>query len=91
MESDALLALLGDGSADEPEDFEIYEDNREALEAFLCCCMQWRVLPSGKYLSLDYAALGASMVMLNVENTRAVFLGVRVMEKAALYELNRGN
>ncbi|HKB59523.1 MAG TPA: DUF1799 domain-containing protein [Gallionellaceae bacterium] len=91
MQSDVFRELPGEGSADDPEDFEIFEDNSEAVETFLCCSGRWQMWPSGRYKALDHAALGASMGMLGVENPRAVYLDVQIMESAARDELNRRN
>jgi len=59
------------------------------LLIFVACETQWRFLPSGYRLGLDYPALEAVMRLQKIKNKSDVFTRVRVMERAALALLNK--
>ena len=80
-------------AAPEEEHFEVWEENWEALMMFLRMQTQWAVTMGG-YVGLKYEVLlGASglMSLYDVENPREMLEGLRVMEAAALLELNKSD
>jgi len=68
--------------------FEIWPDNRRALELFLACGTQWRVGPAGGVLGLDYPGVAALFRMKRVKDQDAMLTDLQVMEAAALEVLN---
>lgn len=79
-------AAGGDETIDE---FAVYPDNTEPLEVFLVCGGQWRFRQDGRLMGMDYAALHATMAMLDIGNKAQTFADVRVMEQALIKEQNR--
>lgn len=73
------------------EDFEIWQDNLPALEIFLACNKQWRILTGGDkpwYQGLRYLEVEAVLRLKRVKDKAAVFADVQVMEEAAMIALN---
>lgn len=68
--------------------FEVLEENWETVELFLRCGTQWRV-QEGVIRGLDYCAVESVARMLKIEDIETVFLGVQIMERAALMILNK--
>lgn len=71
--------------------FAIWQDNVAALEVFLACRSQWRILAGfdrAVYLGLDYAALEVVMRLLKVPDPAAMFNDIQAMEQAALAVFN---
>lgn len=68
---------------------EVYPENWPAVELFAAMGTQWRTGMAGA-TGLDYAALPAVMDMLgvDVDERRSRFSELRVMERAALTEMN---
>lgn len=66
--------------------------NWTILEVFLACQTQWRQAPNGLLTGIDYQAAAAVVGLMEVpqEDRRVTFDGVRLMEHAALQELERG-
>lgn len=56
---------------------------------FIACETQWRLLPSGVRIGLDYSALEAAMRMQEIKNQTDTFRRVRVMERAAVNALKK--
>lgn len=88
--------MLEEDAEDEREEdaFEVWPENVEAVELFCVLATQWRVvsgLAGERFFGLDYAAVGAVMAMRNVKRRDQARLlsDIRVMEGAALRELNR--
>jgi hypothetical protein len=69
-------------------DFEVFEENRTALDVFLRVSTQWRV-GEGVVRGLDYQALRWVIGMYAPDDERAVFERVQAMEGAALDVLNK--
>lgn len=83
-----------DQGDDDEEVFYVWPENVQAVELFCLAAGQWRVVAGfggARFLGLDYAALEAVMRMRNVraKDRARLFDDVRVMEGAALRELNR--
>lgn len=83
-----------DAGGDDERPFEVWPENMEAVELFCVLANQWRAIAgfaAVRFLGLDYAAVEAVMRMRNVrQKDRArLFSDIRVMEAAALGELNR--
>lgn len=80
------LAAFGLQAADAEEgDIEIWPENLETVSVFLACSTQWDRNPmSGKRRGLRYADLAATVDMMDVNDRREVFDGVRTMENEAL-------
>jgi len=73
------------------EDFEIWRDNLPALEIFLACHKQWRILTGVDkpwYQGLRYVEVEAVMRLKRVKDKAAVFADLQVMEDAAVEALN---
>ena len=68
-------------------DFEVWEENWEAVEMFLRCQTQWRTTMNG-VLGLDYGAVAWILRLYEVEDQRAVLEDLQIMEAAAMATLN---
>lgn len=71
--------------------YEIWADHEEALDVFLACARQWRVVAGmggAWFQGIDASALHATMQMMGVENSRDVLLNVQCIEDGALEALN---
>lgn len=76
---------------DDGGDFLIWQDNLVALEVFLACHSQWRILTGGDkpyYQGLRYLEVEAVMRLKRVKDKATVFADVQVMEEAARDVLN---
>lgn len=74
------------------DDFEVHEDNWEAVNLFIDLGTQWRVVGTfgGKaFLGLDYTAVDAVLRLRRVHVSRraSLFEDLRTMEDAALVAL----
>jgi len=77
--------------AEEPEDFEVWEENWETVQMFLRAQTQWNVSMDG-LLGLKYEVLlgsGGLFDLYNVENRTDVLERLQVMEATALTELRK--
>ena len=77
--------------ADEPEDFEVWEENWETVQMFLRAQTQWNVSMDG-LVGLKYEVLlgsGGLFDLYNVENRTDVLERLQVMEATALTELRK--
>jgi len=55
----------------------------------MACHTQWQINGmSGQYLGLRYADVAATIDLMGITDRREVFDGIRVMERAALAQLN---
>lgn len=68
--------------------FEVLQENWETVELFLRCGTQWRI-QDGAVRGLDYCAVESVARMLKIDDIENVFLGVQIMERAALMILNK--
>jgi hypothetical protein len=85
---------VGEDGEDDEEVFEVWPENVQAVELFSLVASQWRAVAGfagARFLGLDYAAIEAVMRMRNVRTKERgrLFDDLRVMEGAALAELNR--
>lgn len=85
-----------DAAAAEPGTYDVWAENADALALFLACQTQWRVTalssPGGGVMvfrGLDYPAAAIAAEGLDLRLSGRVFEDLRVMEAAALGELNR--
>lgn len=89
----AFLGLtLPDKSQIEDEEFEVWEENWEALQVFLALRTQWRLVASLSavvYQGLDYTSLNSVMDLFTVENKKSCFMNVQLIEAGALTHLNK--
>lgn len=69
-------------------DYQIWEEHLEALEVFLACSRQWRVVAGLGPQGLDASALRSTMQMLGVEDQRNMLYQVQEIESGALEILN---
>ncbi|XKE45755.1 DUF1799 domain-containing protein [Halomonas organivorans] len=70
---------------------EVWPEHEQALEVFLACARQWRViagLGGACYQGIDATALQATMTMLGVEEVRETLLQVQKIEAGAVEQLN---
>lgn len=73
------------------QDFEAWEENRQAIELFCMC--PWRVLAGmskAVFQGLDYPALRAIFDMMHVSKRLwpVIFADIRLIERGALEGLN---
>lgn len=86
-----IAAAQGSSEQKNDGDFPIWHDNLAALEVFLACHTQWRILTGGDkpyYQGLRYLEVEAVMRIKRVKDKTAVFADVQVMEEAAREVLN---
>lgn len=72
----------------QPDVFEVYEENRPALEVFLRVSTQWHVA-EGVVRGLNYQSLKWVIDMYAPDRSRDLFEAVSIMEGAALEVLNQ--
>ena len=68
-------------------DFEVWEDNWEAVMMFLKMQTQWNVSMSG-LVGLNYPALETLIRLYKIEEPLELFEKVQVIERAALVKMN---
>ena len=73
----------------EPVEIEVWEENWEAVDAFLRVQTQWKIGSMGGYMGLDYAGVESALRMLNSSNVTELFVKIQIMEFAALPVLNK--
>lgn len=84
------LAAFGLTAEDlEPEPVAVWPDNATTVEVFAHLGTQWRIGARGP-IGLDYSAIPVVLQLLQVaaEQHAEVFAGIRIMEHAALEEMN---
>jgi len=86
-----VIASLERSQADAA--FEVWDENWEAVSAFLCVCTQWRAIARGMdgevyWQGLDYAGVAAGLLGSGIEATPRLWGELRIMEAAARNELN---
>ena len=86
-QDDAAVMGVALPEAPPPVDFEVWEENWQAVEMFLRCQTQWRTTMSG-LLGLDYGAVAWILRLYEVEDQRAVLEDLQIMEAAAMAKLN---
>ncbi len=85
------MAFFGIEDADyQPETdtviFEVFEENKDAVNLFVLCDTQWTVGLSGR-TGLNYSVLLSLMELYSIKDRREVFEDVRTMEIAAINAL----
>ena len=76
---------------EEPKDFEVWDENWEAVMMFLRMQTQWQVSMAG-YVGLKYEVLlgsGGLFDLYNVKDRRDVLERLQVLEATALSELRK--
>lgn len=77
----------------EPDDCEVWPENWPALEIFLMCRTQWRIISGiggASYQGLDYTALNSVIDRkVKPKKRERMFDDVLIIESGALPELNR--
>lgn len=77
----------------EPDDCEVWPENWKALEIFMMCRTQWRVIAGMggvSYQGLDYTSLNSVIDRkVKPKQRERVFDDVLLIESGALPELNR--
>jgi hypothetical protein len=76
---------------EEPENFEVWEENWEAVMMFLRMQTQWTTSMAG-YVGLKYEVLlgsGGLFDLYNVEDRRDVLERLQILEATALSELRK--
>jgi len=73
---------------EEPDQFEVWPENWDAIEMWCRVQTQWRTSAGGA-IGLDYGALSWLFKMYAVEDPRALLEDLQVMEGAALAAMNR--
>jgi len=69
----------------EPEHFEVWPENWEAVRLFIRCQTQWRIGMNGR-AGLDYGALLAMGSLYQVDNLSQVVEDVQVIEVEILIQ-----
>ena len=69
------------------EDFEVWDENWEAMMMFLRMQTQWNVSMSG-LVGLNYQALETLIRLYKIEEPLELFEKVQVIERAALVKMN---
>lgn len=69
------------------EDFEVWDENWEAMMMFLRMQTQWNVSMSG-LVGLNYQALETLIRLYHVKEPVELFERVQVIERAALVKMN---
>lgn len=70
---------------------EVWEEHQTALDVFLACARQWRIvagMAGAWYQGIDATALQATMQMMGVEDMRSTLWQVQQIEAGASEELN---
>lgn len=69
----------------EPDEFEVYPENWQALELFRQCASQWRTAGMGTVTGLDYTSVKA-VLDIHHPNTNHIelFEQIRLLEQGAL-------
>lgn len=82
-----LIKVVGSG---EPEDVEVWPENWQTLEVFADLMSQWNVGMNG-VIGLRYEALPLVFKLHSIKRKRQMelFDGLRVMERAAINEINK--
>jgi hypothetical protein len=70
-----------------PADFEVWEENWEAVQMFLRCQTQWRTGGMGGAVGLDYGAVAWLFRLHRVKDQRALLEDLQIMEGAILTEM----
>lgn len=65
-------------------DFEVLQENWEAVQMFMRCQTQWRVTGMGGIVGLDYVAVSWLLRLYRVKDQRKLLEDLRVMEAAVL-------
>lgn len=73
---------------EEPEHFEVWPENWDAIEMWCRVQTQWRTSAGGA-VGLDYGVLAWFFKMYAVEDPRALLEDLQVMEGAALVAMNK--
>ena len=69
------------------EDFEVWDENWEAMMMFLRMQTQWNVSMNG-LVGLNYQALEILIRLYKIEEPLKLFERVQVIERAALVKMN---
>ena len=88
----AFGIVLPEQPAEQSSDFEVWDENWDAVTMFLRMQTQWTTTMAG-YLGLRYDVLlsaGGLFELYNVENRREMLEDLQIMEAAALSELAKG-
>lgn len=82
-----LIKVVGSG---EPETVEVWSENYQIKQVFSAMISQWNVGMNG-VIGLRYEALPLVLELhgIEAEQRREVFDGLRVMERAAVEEINK--
>jgi hypothetical protein len=74
-----------DPALTEPEHFEVWPENWEAVRLFIRCQTQWRIGMNGR-AGLDYAALLAMGSLYQIDNLSQVVEDVQAIEAEILIQ-----
>jgi len=75
------------------DDFQVWHENWQALELFLMCGTQWRVIAGmggTVHQGIDYQSLESVMRLTGIKSKKrpALFNDVRLLERGALEKVN---
>lgn len=86
-----VLGVAVPGHADEAPTCPVWEEHHPALEVFLLCRTQWRVLVGMggvSYQGLDYPAVESVMRMQGIDDAGEILSQLQHLEAGALEALN---
>ncbi len=72
--------------AKEPDYFEVFSENWEAIKVFLSASSQWHTGFSGP-TGLNYQSIDFLFKIYSIKNRKAIFEDIQVIEGAALKEM----
>lgn len=91
MAFNASPEVIAQARARQKQPLSIWPENWEAVSIFLRLGTQWRFalhMSGGVYLGLDYPAVLELLRFYEVEDMRATFEDIQIMEAAAMKILN---
>ncbi|WP_035573005.1 DUF1799 domain-containing protein [Halomonas halocynthiae] len=93
-ESDAKALGIVHQQPATPDVCEVWQEHTEALDVFLACRTQWRIIAGmsgAHHQGLDYTALESVMRMKRVEDPDETLAQIQHIEAGALEALNNIN
>lgn len=71
----------------ESDDFEVFEENAEAVAIFVDLSTQWNLSPGGRLVGLNYSSLDFMFRLYRVKDRKTRFEEIRLLESGALKAL----
>lgn len=71
------------------DDIDVWHENVESIEIFEAMSTQWTIGPGGGFTGLRYESLAVVWDIFGVTDRRQSLADVKIMELAAMAEVNR--